>query len=137
MLYEVITNDDLVNASSIVVDYTHKILREEEVEGYKCWVIELIPKEDAPVVWGKIITWVSQKGYMTLRNEYYDEDQYIVNRESLSEIKDVGDRIMPTRYEIIPEDKPGNKTIMEFKSVKFNIPIDDGFFSIQNMKRVQ
>ncbi len=132
-----LTNDDLVNASSIVVDYTHKILREEEVEGYKCWVIELIPKEDAPVVWGKIITWVSQKGYMTLRNEYYDEDQYIVNRESLSEIKDVGDRIMPTRYEIIPEDKPGNKTIMEFKSVKFNIPIDDGFFSIQNMKRVQ
>lgn len=132
-----LTNDDLVNASSIVVDYEHKILREEEVEGYACWVIELIPKEDAPVVWGKIIVWVSKEGYMTLKNEYYDEDEYIVNREFLTEIKDVGDRTMPTKYEIIPEDDPGHKTIMEFKTIKFNVPIEESFFSIQNMRRVR
>jgi len=132
-----LTNDDLVNASSIVVDYHHRILREEEKEGYKCWVIELKPKEDAPVVWGKIICWVTKKGYMTLRNEYYDEDEYLVNTETLGNIKNVGDRIMPTRYEIIPDNEPGNRTILEFTHIKFNIDIEDGFFSIQNMKRVK
>jgi len=132
-----LTNDDLVNASSIVVDYDHTILKEEEKEGYDCWVIELKPKEDAPVVWGKIISWVTKKGYMTLRNEYYDEDEYLVNTETLSHIKNVGDRIMPTRYEIIPVNEPGNRTILEFTHITFNIAIDDGFFSIQNMKRVK
>lgn len=132
-----LTNDDLVNASSIVVDYNHTILREEEKEGYDCWVIQLIPKEDAPVVWGKIICWITKEGFMTLRNEYYDEDEYLVNTETLSNIKNVGDRVMPTRYEIIPADEPGNKTILEFTHVKFNIDINDGFFSIQNMKRVK
>lgn len=132
-----LTNDDLVNASSIVVDYNHTILREEEKDGYDCWVIQLIPKEDAPVVWGKIICWITKEGFMTLRNEYYDEDEYLVNTETLSNIKNVGDRVMPTRYEIIPADEPGNKTILEFTHVKFNIDINDGFFSIQNMKRVK
>lgn len=132
-----LTNDDLVNASSIVVDYKHTIIREEEQEGYDCWVIELKPKEDAPVVWGKIICWVTKEGYMTLRNEYYDEDEYLVNTETLSNIRNVGDRVMPTRYEIIPDNEPGNRTILEFTHVKFNIDIEDGFFSIQNMKRVK
>ena len=57
------TNDDLVRQSSIVEDYTHAIIGEEEVDGYECYKIELIPKPEAGVVWGKIITWISKKGY--------------------------------------------------------------------------
>lgn len=132
-----LTNDDLVKGASIVEDYSHAIVREEELDGYKCWVIELIPNEDAIVVWGKIVSWVSQKGYMTLRNEYYDEDEYLVNTERLTKIKNVGDRLMPTFFEIIPEDKEGQKTTLEFTEVKFNEPISDSFFSIQNMKRIK
>lgn len=132
-----LTNDDLVNASSIITDYSHALVKEEQVQGYDCYVIELVPKEDAPVVWGKILSWISKKGYMTLRNEYYDEDGYLTNTETLSNIKNVGDRVMPTRYEIIPHDKPGQKTVMEFTKIKFNVPLDEGFFSIQNMKRVK
>ena len=47
-------NDDLVRQSSIVNDYTHRLLGKETVEGRECYKIELIPKEDAPVVWGKV-----------------------------------------------------------------------------------
>src|SRR4030043_2173172 len=45
------TNDDLLNQRSIVVDYTHKLKKEENISGEPCYLIELIPKEDAPVVW--------------------------------------------------------------------------------------
>ncbi len=131
------TNDDLVKGASIVDDYSHKIIKEEEVSGYKCWVIELTPHEDAVVVWGKIISKITQKGYMTLLNEYYDEDGFLVNKETLSKIKNVGDRVMPTLFEVVPVDKNGHKTTMEFTKVKFNAPIDDSFFSIQNMKKIR
>ncbi len=131
------TNDDLVKGASIVEDYNHKILREENKDGYECWVLELVPKEDAIVVWGKIVSWITKEGFMTLRNEYYDEDDFLINTETLSKIKNVGDRLMPTYFEIIPEEKNNQKTIMEFSNVEFDMPINDDFFSIQNMKRVK
>ncbi len=44
---------------------------------------------------------------------------------------------MPTHLEMIPEDKPGQKTIMVFEDIKFNIRLDESFFSQQNMKRIR
>lgn len=131
------TNDDLVNESSIVKDYDHRIIGEDEIEGYQCYKIELIPHDDAPVVWGKIYSWISKTEFFTLKNEYYDEDGYLVNVETLSNIKNVGDRTIPTRFRITPVDKEDHYTMMEFENIKFNIAIDDGFFSIQNMKKVR
>ena len=49
---------------------------EEENSGYLCYKIEMMPKPDAGVVWGKVIMWVSKEGYMQLRADYYDEDEY-------------------------------------------------------------
>lgn len=131
------SNDDLVKESSLVKDYDHKLLGKEKIEGYDCYKIELIPHEDAAVVWGKIIMWISDKDLLWLKAEYYDEDNELVNTEILSDIKKMDDRIMPTHLEMIPADKPGHKTIMVFENTKFNIPIKESFFSIQNMKRVK
>ena len=131
------TNDDLVKESSVVEDYSHKILGEEMIKGYDCYKLELIPKEDAAVVWSKIVSWISKKEFITLKNEYYDEFGDLINMEVLSKIKDVGDRTIPTYFEIIPLEKEGNKTTMEFEVIKFNISLKDGFFSIQNMKRIR
>jgi outer membrane lipoprotein-sorting protein len=131
-----LTNDDLVKESSIVEDYNHTIIGEEKINGYDCYKIEMTPKEDAAVVWGKIITWISKEHYYTLKNEYYDEDGYLVNEETLSKIKRMGDRTLPTYFEMVPVEKKGHKTTMEFNTVKFNVPIKDSFFSIQNMKSV-
>ena len=131
------TNDDLVKQSSIVVDYDHKLLGEENIRGMDCYKIELIPHEDAAVVWGKIISWITKDGFNLWRSEYYDEDGYLVNTEISSNIQQMGDRKIPTHVEMIPADDPGKKTIMEFRNLIFNKPIDDSFFSKQNMKRVK
>ena len=130
------TNDDLVKESSIVEDYNHRIIGTETIEGYDCYKLELLPKEESAVVWGKIISWVSKKEFFTLKNEYYDEDGYLVNTETLSKIKDVGDRVIPTYFEVVPANKPGQKTTMEFNAIKFNIPLDDSFFSLQNIRKI-
>jgi hypothetical protein len=47
------------------------------------------------------------------------------------------DRKIPTHYEIIPEDKPTQKTIVKMLNAKFNIPLQDVFFSQQNMKSLK
>jgi len=60
------TNDDLVRANSIINDYTHKLIGEEMIEEHDCYIIELIPLPEAPVVWGKIKMWVSKTEYYQL-----------------------------------------------------------------------
>ena len=131
------TNDDLVQQSSIVEDYDHEKTGSETINGTDCHIIEFTPHEDAAVVWGKIISWIAKDAYYTLKNEYYDEDGYLVNRELLSDIRQFDDRKIPAHYEVIPVDKEGQKTILEFENMEFNIDIPDDFFSIQNMKRVR
>jgi len=130
------SNDDILKESSIVVDYSHKIIGEEQLEGLDCFKIELTPKEDAAVVWGKVIKWISKDEYWQLKSEYYDEDDELVRTELATEIELYGDRRLPSKLEIIPADKPGQRTVVHIISSEFNVKLDDGFFSQQNMKRV-
>ncbi len=131
------TNDDLVNESSMVNDYDHQLLGTENIRGFDCYKIQLIPHDDAPVVWGKIIMWVTKKDLHWLRAEYYDEDGDLVNTEIMSEIKQMDDREMPTRLEMIPADEEGQKTILIFDDMDFGADLDESFFSQQNMKRIR
>lgn len=131
------TNDDLLQQSSIVNDYTHTLIDSETIQQLECYKIKLIPKPDAPVVWGKIIMWISKKKYHLLKTKYYDEDGYLVNIETMTNIKIMDNREIPTKMEITPVDEKGHKTIIEIKSILFNKSISDDFFSQQNMKRVR
>jgi len=132
-----LTNDDLVKQASIIVDYTHKILGEEEIEGLQTWKIELTPLEDAAVVWGKVIMWVSQKDYLQLKTEFFDEDDYLVNTIYGKNIKEMGGKVMTSLMEVVPAEEEGHKTIIEYLDLVFDKKIDDNFFSTQNMKRVR
>ena len=131
------TNDDLVKQSSIVNDYTHKMKGSAIIEGLDCYIIEMIPKEDAPVVWGKIITWIDKKDYLQLKTEFYDEDDYLTNTMLGKEVKDLGGKLLPSVLELVPAEEEGHKTIIEQLWVTFDVPIKESFFSVQNMKRVR
>ena len=131
------TNDDLVKQSSIVVDYEHSLLGEEELDGRTCYKIQLIPKEESNVVWGKIILWISKKEFLELKTEFYDEDDYLVNTMLGKDVKQLGGKLLPAILEIIPADEEGNKTIIEQRWIKFDEPIKDSFFSVQRLKRLR
>jgi outer membrane lipoprotein-sorting protein len=131
------TNDDLLKQSSLVKDYNHTIVAEDTLAELETWEIDFIPKPNAPVVWGKIKMWITKKHFLQIKVEYYDEVMDLINTMTGSQIKNVGDRMLPTRMEIIPADKPGNKTILEYSSIVFDKPIEDRFFSQQNMKTIR
>ena len=131
------TNDDILKESSMVVDYTHKITGSETIDGWKCWNIEMTPKEDAAVVWGKVIRWISKEEYMMMKSEYYDEYGDLVKTEFASDVKMMDNRKIPTKIEVVPSDKDNQKTVVIITNIKFNIDINESFFSQQNMKRVR
>jgi negative regulator of sigma E activity len=132
------TNDDLVKQSSIVDDYDHKILGDSTIEGRKCWKIEMIPHEDAAVVWGKVVVWIDQQDYVQMKVKSYDEDGFLVSTLNASEVKNLGGRIMATRLEMIPADKEGHKTVFIQNSMEFDLEeLNPDFFTPQNLKRIR
>ncbi|MGZ5243150.1 MAG: outer membrane lipoprotein-sorting protein [Bacteroidia bacterium] len=131
------TNDDLVKEASIIEDYEHTLLGETEVDGRGCYKIQLIPKPQSAVVWGKIILSIDKKEWLMLHAEYFDEEGVLVNTMHASDIKELGGRILPGRLEMIPADKKGNKTVLIYNSLAFDKPMDDSYFSTNNMPKVK
>lgn len=131
------TNDDLLKESSIVVDYSHSLKGADTINGYPCHVVELVPKPEAAVVWGRILMWITRDGFNELKVEHYDEDGELVTTEMLSALKKMGDRTIPTHMEIIPAGSSGKKTILDISSAVFDEPITESFFSQQSMKRIK
>ena len=131
------TNDDLVRESSVIKDYTHKLINEEKLDGMDYYKIQLTPKPEAGVVWGKIITWIAKESYLQPKAEYYDEDGFLMKKFIGSNLQKMDGRNIYTHWEMIPEDKPGNKTIMDYNKIQFNIKTEESFYSEQNMKRVR
>jgi outer membrane lipoprotein-sorting protein len=131
------SNDDLVRESSTVNDYKHSILREEIYQERNCWVLELIPKPESSVVYGKVLLWVDKQHYIQLKIENYDEEDNLVSTLLFSEVKQMGGRTIPTLMQMIPADKPDQKTVIRYEDARFNIPIEESFFSVQNLKNIR
>ena len=131
------SNNDLVEESSIVTDYDHTLAGDSTLSSYSAYIIEMIPKPQAPVVWGKVVSFITKEEYLQLRTEFYDEDMELIKIMEGSEIEEMGGRTIPTRMEMIPVDKEGQKTVLHYRDIEFNIDLSDRFFSIQNMKRIQ
>lgn len=130
-------NDDLVKQSSVVEDYDHTLKSDTIIGGLAAYQIELLPKPNASVVWGKIIAYVEKKEFNQLLVRYYDEDGSLVNTLVMSDIRPIGGRVLPTKLEMFPHENPKQKTIIEYQELEFDLNLQEDFFSMQNMKRVR
>jgi len=126
-----ITNDDMVKQSSVVDDYDAKIL---ETSG-DIVTIELIPKEDAAVVWGKIISQINTKTYTNIKDVFYDEDGQEVRIFTYENVKKFGNYYTPTYWKIQPSDKKGSFTEIIIQDVKYDSDISQQYFKKSALKR--
>ena len=131
------TNDDLVKESSIVEDYDHSILKDTILQERSCYIIQMIPKPEAAIVWSKVIVCIDKKDFLELHSRFYDEDGRLINIMNSYDIKLMHDRIIPTRFEMIPAGKKGQKTEMIYKNIVYNKPIEDNFFSTEKLKTLR
>ena len=95
------TNDDLVKESSNAEDYEHKLLGQSEIDGQTTYQIELTPKPSAPVVWSRIVQWVRGGDYIPVKAEFYNSRGELSRSIIYSTIKQMDDRQIPTKIEIV------------------------------------
>jgi outer membrane lipoprotein-sorting protein len=131
------SNDDVVNQNSLIDNYIHKLISSERIDNMDCYKIESTPKKETDVVWGKKITWISKEGFYMLKTATYDEDGSLVRTELASNIKAFGKNKLPSKFTIIPADKPDHKTVFEILQLDFDVKLTEDFFTQANMKRIK
>lgn len=129
------TNDDLVRESSLSDDYYQKLLDEEEISGEKYWKIELDPRPEAAVVWGKLYYWVKQKDYTPADIQYYDEKGKLVREMVFSDVKQFGRRRIPSKWTMENKLDEGHSTSFQILSIEFDIEISDSIFSFEELEK--
>ena len=129
------TNDDLVKESRLLDDYTAKKVGDKVVDGHKAMIIELTPRENAAVVWGKIVTTVDTERRLPISHIYYDEDGAVARTMTFDKVSKVAGRLRPMLMRIVPADKPEEFTEVLYEEIDFDADLSDGFFSIGKLRR--
>ena len=133
------TNDDLVRESSALDDYDHRLLGVDpspaDHPGLRAYVVEYIPHEDAPVVWGKIVAWIETEHGTPLLQDFYDEDGEKLRSMRFADIRAVEGRHVPFSWSMTPLDKQGHETRIQIGEIRFDIDIDDSVFTTRHLKQ--
>lgn len=129
------TNDDLIKESSYAEDYDAQITFAGSRDGQQIYEISAVPKADAAVVWGKVVMQIEQATLSPLRARYYDEGGELMRTLSFDQRQVVGERTIPLRLTLQPEDKPDESTVIVYDSIRFGVPLEATFFSLQNLQR--
>lgn len=129
------TNDDLVKDSTFADDYSSTITFDGVRDGQKIYEITSVAKPDAAVVWGKVVNVVDQKTLAPTVARYYDEEGKLIRTLRFDEVKQIGERFVPMRMRLQPEDKADESTVITYEDIRFGVPIEDSFFSLQSLQR--
>lgn len=125
-----LTNDDLVKENK--VDKLYQLAITERVG--KDVTITGKPLPDAAVVWGKIVYKIDTASLTPLLVEYYDEEDVKVRSMVFSDFKQIDQRWLPMISRIVPEDKPGEFTEMQYLEIDFSVELPRDLFSIKSLR---
>ncbi len=129
------TNDDLVKQSRMADDFTFTKSFEGEREGRSLIEVTCTPKEDAAVVWGKVVVVVDEATCLPAQQLFYDEDLELARTMTFSEPKTFDTRTLPTLMRVVPTDKPKESTEVRYLEIHFDVDLPARTFSHRTLKR--
>ncbi len=128
------TNDDLVKGSSIADDYDSKVVAVERAGDRDVWKIELKPRPDRPLVWGRVEMRIDRKTCLPVSQTFFDEDGKPARTMEFSDFREVGWRSFPARMTITPANGQRQTTIV-YEQIEFDVAIPDDTFALHRLQQ--
>jgi len=121
---------------------THKLLREETLNGKPCYVMESVPKSRASYT--RKLAWIDKASFLPLKEEYYDTQKELSKAFTADEVRDLpapglrqaGVNALPTiTKRTMKNVKSGHRTEVIFQQVKYNVGLTDDVFTERALRR--
>ena len=112
-------------------DDTHAFLREEDLDGTACYVIESVPREKD--TFARKVTWIGKESMLPLKEEYFN-DKGDLERVFVSEaVETVGGYPTVVRRSMTTVKKE-HKTTVEFTQIEYDLGLTDEVFTERRLK---
>ena len=115
--------------------YDYAMLGEESIDGVPCWKIESRPRKGKSSQYTSSIVWVRRDNYALQRIENYVKDA-LVRRLKYSKIENV-QGIWTARVLEMADLKRNSRTILTLEKLAYNVPMKEGNFTLQALRRGQ
>jgi len=119
--------DDISSVSRNAGLDTHTLLREEQLEGSACYVIQSTPK-DSSYQYSKMIQWITKDTKITVKLELYDKKNTLVKIAEMSGLKEVQGRLATTVTKMTTL-AAGTSTTIFMDIIKYDDPIPESVFT--------
>jgi len=125
------TYDDM--GSRNVDEDEHQFLREETVDGHKCWEVESTSK-DSRDIYSKKISWIRQDCLIAMKVEYYDRTGKLHRVLKMSDIEKV-DGFWIAKKMHMTNVQTNHQTIILNENPEYNISIDENSFTVTTLEK--
>lgn len=112
---------------------SHKILREETLNGEECYVVESIPL-DEDSAYSRMVSWIIKDKWIGLKREYYDEDEDLLKVLTVETFEKIDGYWVLLHFEMNNVQKD-HTTRMKLANVTIDHGIADSTFTERMMKR--
>jgi len=125
--------NDLARGDDILEYYTHRFLPEQTEGNHKVFVIEAIPDEDSPIVWGKEILKIRDDSLL-LAHEFYDQDLILVKRLETLSTGIFDGKVFPKKMRMYSEERQGEWTEIIHNEIRFQVTLPKNLFTLSYLK---
>jgi len=110
------------------------LLREEAFNGRDCYVVESLPLNPESASRSKLISWIDKERFVPIKVEFYNKSSKELDRTAVSDNITLVNEIWTPLNVTMTTHSTGHKTILIIKQVKYNVPMNPGYFSTNFLK---
>lgn len=129
------SNDDFVKLSYLPRDYDAVITGEETMDGFEVYHLNLTPRPDAPVTYGKLEVWLRVSDAAPVQWVFYNEDMEKIRTLHYSGFKTFSGREIPTVWHMKDHKEDGEETTITITEAEYDLDIPDSLFTKEKLEQ--
>ena len=125
---------DVMESDKLTDLYDFEIIKEEDLDGRPCYVLEGIAREGVKVSYYRRVSWVDKERFIGLKEELYAQSGRLLKETKINKIEEIEGRWVAV--DSVMENKLRKDTYTQFilTQITFNPEIPEETFSLQNLR---
>ena len=125
---------DVMESDKLTDLYDFEIIKEEDLDGRPCYVLEGIAREGVKVSYYRRVSWVDKERFIGLKEELYAQSGRLLKETKINKIEEIEGRWVAV--DSVMENKLRKDTYTQFilTQITFNLEIPEETFSLQNLR---
>jgi len=127
------SNKDISKNTDIIDQYDHTLVETRDQDGFKVYVIESVPHEEAAVVWGREVFHI-RDDWVLLEQQFWDQDDVLVKTLRALEVREMSGRAVAAVMRMTQEVDAGEWTELHTLEIQFDVDLPANVFTLSNLR---